>query len=91
MLASTVQFSRNGQHHRPPSRTRETTAPACKRKPGKTPASSGPNSVPTRPGDQDARSAPPKGNVLAAPSRAGQVNSQCSTRKHERPVSHSLT
>ena len=32
-----------------------------------------------------------KGSVLAAPSRAGRVNSQCSTRKHGRPASRSLT
>ena len=42
-----------------PQRRRPT---ACnQRKPGKTPVPSGPNSVPTQPGDQDARSAPPEG------------------------------
>jgi hypothetical protein len=30
------------------------------------------------------------GGVLAAPSRASRVNSQCSTRKHGRPRRHSL-
>ena len=31
------------------------------------------------------------GSVLTAPSRASWMNSQCSTRKHGRPVTHSVT
>ena len=31
------------------------------------------------------------GSVLAAPSRASRVNSQCSTRKHGRPATQTVT
>jgi len=31
------------------------------------------------------------GSVLTAPSRVSRMNNQCSTRKHGRPVTHSVT
>jgi hypothetical protein len=60
--------------------------------PWKAAASSGPNSVLTQADVQVARSAVRKRAAywprLRGPSR---VNSQCSTRKHGRPVTHSVT
>jgi hypothetical protein len=90
MLASTVQFSRNGQHHRPRPRTSEDR-PRPVLKTRAKPASSGPNSVPTRGPPRLPRSPPRKERVLAGRKKRPQVNSQCSTRKHGRPARHSLT
>ena len=61
-------------------------------RPSKAAASSGPNSVLTQRVRSRARSARRRGGgVLAARSRASWMNSQCSTRKHGRPVTHSVT
>jgi hypothetical protein len=92
MLASTVQFSRYGR--KPPlipASAGTRTWPVCRR-PGQAPVPSGPNSVFTRPLRQDPRSAPgPAGPYQPGPARGRQVNNQCSTRKHGRPVRHPLT
>jgi len=93
MLASTMQFSRYGRNHatRPPIR-RASRAGRSSQRPSKAAASSGPNSVLTQRGGRRARSARRRGGgVLAARSRPGRMNSQCSTRKHGRPVTHSVT
>ena len=61
-------------------------------RPSKAAASSGPNSVLSQRVRSRARSARRRGGgVLAARSRASWMNSQCSTRKHGRPVTHSVT
>jgi len=93
MLASTMQFSRYGRNHAsgPPIRKVPTARP-FESAPTKAAASSGPNSVLTQRGGRRARSARRRGGgVLAARSRPGRMNSQCSTRKHGRPVTHSVT
>ena len=68
-----------------------TTASSLQRRPGHTPASSGPNSVPTQDQPPSPRSGPPqKGNRTSRRRKRTRVNSQRSTRKHKRPVSHPL-
>jgi hypothetical protein len=55
-------------------------------------ASSGPNSVPGTLSVAYPRSvAPVKENVLTEQSQESEPNNQCSTRKHGRPVTHSVT
>jgi hypothetical protein len=55
-------------------------------------ASSGPNSVPgTLPVACPRSVAPVKENVLTEQSQESEPNNQCSTRKHGRPVTHSVT
>jgi len=92
MLASTVQFSRNGQHHsRHPASAEGGSWPVLKTR---AKARSLRTQQRAHPGQAIKAPVPPpsrKGSVLAAPSRAGRVNSQCSTRKHGRPASRSLT
>jgi hypothetical protein len=67
MLASTVQFSRNGQHH-PPTPRKEMRAAACTKKQAR-PVSSGPNSVPTPDHPRQDPFQHPEGTVLAVPDR----------------------
>jgi hypothetical protein len=72
------------QQHPPPRGNR----PAKKKlAPRKAPVPSGPNSVPSpRPPGRPPFSTPETGGLLAGPLRRQQLNSQCSTRKHETPA-----
>jgi hypothetical protein len=90
MLASTVQFSRNGRQPAPPPKGEDGNRPATE-DPGSAPVSSGPNSVPTRPRTRTPLPPPQGGSVLAGPRPPGRVNSQRSTRKHGHPARHPLT
>jgi hypothetical protein len=93
MLASTMQFSRYGRNHatRPPIR-RASRAGRSSQRPSKAAASSGPNSVLGAPVFTGPRSAAPRReSVLTGPFQPREPNSQCSTRKHGRPVTHSVT
>ena len=61
-------------------------------RPSKAAASSGPNSVLGAPVFTGPRSAAPRReSVLTGSFQPGEPNSQCSTRKHGRPVTHSVT
>ena len=87
MLASTVQFSRNGQHHRPPSRIRGRRPQPATRRPGhlKCPFPQDPTACPEPFPAACPRSATPqRGNVLTGRQLAREPNSQRSTRKHGR-------
>src|ERR1700743_3273125 len=91
MLAFTVQFSSYGRKTQLPRRIHAARAgPVVSQR--LTAASSGPNSVPGTLSVTCPRSvAPVKENVLAEQSQESEPNSQCSTRKHGRPVTHSVT
>jgi len=68
------------------------SAGRASQRPSKAAASSGPNSVPGTPLSADPRSAAPRReSVLTGSPQARGPNSQCSTRKHGRPVTHSVT
>ncbi len=93
MLAFTVQFSRYGRNQAY-SAPIPGNLPAWPYEvsPAEAAAPSGPNSVLTQSDDPCARSASRREDrLLTAPSRPAQVNNQCSTRKHGRPVTHTVT
>jgi hypothetical protein len=86
MLASTVQFSRNGRKPDPATTSVMTgTWPA--RRPGPAAVPSGPNSVPTRRTPRAPPFQPPAGDRTSQENRKRDlVNSQCSTRKQWTPA-----
>jgi hypothetical protein len=85
MLASTVQFSRNGRHHPPPRHPAgQGSGPVTKKQ--ARPVPSGPNSVPTQPPPREPPFRTPE-RVRTSPARDRQakVISQCSTsERHEK-------
>src|SRR6516164_7935133 len=94
MLASTVQFSRNGPRQPPgtPAQGETGSRPAEETRPRRAPVPSGPNSVPARPQPPGPPFRAPPANGKTRTSRAretgNQVNSQRSTRRHGRPREH---
>jgi hypothetical protein len=91
MLAFTMQFSRYGRDKSPPranaqDRPRPLEKAPRKRLPPQDPTACPPSQATHAPVPQ----APAGESVLAAPSRPGRVNNQCSTRKHGRRGRRSL-
>ena len=93
MLASTMQFSRYGRNHasRPPVREASPAGRSSQRRRKR---------LPPQDPTVCSESLPPQALVPQLPrgeertsraAREGKPNSQCSTRKHGRPVTHSVT